>query len=219
MFVYPRSMVIAHHLIWTAYGWWLPNDPRGSTSHCIRQDIIASLGEIHHGRRPVQPAGWEIRAFYNKAPSVLKHALLTISPDEREIIAASFAETIASRKYTCYSCAIMGDHVHMLIRKHRDPAELMIANLQTSSRDALRRHGSRPSDHPVWGGPGWKVFQDHPDDIRRTIPYIEDNPVKMQMPRQQWAFIKDYDGWPLHEGHPPNSPYAKRQRGEPFKKK
>jgi REP element-mobilizing transposase RayT len=219
MFVYHRSVVIAHHLIWTAYGWWLPNDPRGSTSHRIRQNIVTSLGEIHHGRKTVQPAGWEIRAFYNKAPSVLKHALLTISPDEREIIAASFAETIAARKYTCYACAIMGDHVHMLIRKHRDTAEQMIANLQESSRDALRRHGSRPSDHPVWGGPGWKVFQDHPDDIRRTIPYIEDNPVKMRMPRQQWAFIKDYDGWPLHEGHNPNSPYAKRQRGEPFKKK
>jgi len=26
-------MIIAHHLIWTAYGFWLPNDPRGSSSH------------------------------------------------------------------------------------------------------------------------------------------------------------------------------------------
>ena len=66
--VYYRSMVIAHHLIWTAYGWWLPNDPRGSTSHRIRQNIVTSLGEIHHGRKGVQPAGWEIREFYNQAP-------------------------------------------------------------------------------------------------------------------------------------------------------
>ena len=36
--VYHRSMVIGYHLIWTAYGWWLPNDPRGSTSHRIRQN-------------------------------------------------------------------------------------------------------------------------------------------------------------------------------------
>ena len=133
MFFYHRAMVIAHHLIWTAYGWWLPNDPRGSTSHHIRQNIVASLGDIHHGRRTVQPAGWEIRAFYNKAPSVLKHALLTISPDEREIIAASFAETVAARKYTCYATAIMGDHLHVLIRKHRDTAERMIANLRTTA--------------------------------------------------------------------------------------
>ena len=49
-----------------------------------RQNIVTTLGELHHGRRDVQPAGWEIREFYNNAPSVLKHALLTISPDERE---------------------------------------------------------------------------------------------------------------------------------------
>ena len=79
----------------------------------------------------------------------------------------------------------MPDHVHMLIRKHRDTAEQMIANLQQTSRNALRRHGSYPPDHPVWGGPGWNVFQDNPDDIRRTIHYIEQNeqnPAKMKMP-------------------------------------
>jgi len=211
-------MVIAHHLIWTAYGCWLPNDPRGSTSHNIRQNIIASLGQLHHGRREIQPAGWEIRTFYNKAPSVLKHALLTFSPDEFEIIAASLAQTAKNRKYTCYACAIMPDHVHMLIRKHRDTAEQMIANLQKDSRCALRRHGSRPPDHPVWGGPGWNVFQDNPSDIRRTISYIERNPSKMRMPQQHWPFVQAYNGWPLHEGHSPNSPYARRQHGQPFKK-
>ncbi len=28
----PRPSVIAHHLIWTLYGHWLPNDLRGSGS-------------------------------------------------------------------------------------------------------------------------------------------------------------------------------------------
>ena len=48
-------MVIAYHLIWTAYGWWLPNDPRGSMSELIASDIIAELGELHYGRKRVQP--------------------------------------------------------------------------------------------------------------------------------------------------------------------
>ena len=30
-----NPLVIAYHLIWTAYGWWLPNDPRGSGSVTI----------------------------------------------------------------------------------------------------------------------------------------------------------------------------------------
>ena len=39
-------MVIAHVLFWTAYGWWLPNDPRGSTSHRRRQSIVTALNDI-----------------------------------------------------------------------------------------------------------------------------------------------------------------------------
>ena len=56
-------MVAGFHLIWTAYGWWLPNDPRGSSSHEIRVEKIAELGELHHGRKPVQPPGREIKQF------------------------------------------------------------------------------------------------------------------------------------------------------------
>lgn len=36
-----KPLVLAHHVMWTAYGWWLPNDPRASTSHTIRNDLIA----------------------------------------------------------------------------------------------------------------------------------------------------------------------------------
>src|SRR5436309_3208529 len=54
------AMVIGHHLIWTAYGWWLPNDPRGSSSHEIRVERVADLGELHQGRKRVQPPSAEI---------------------------------------------------------------------------------------------------------------------------------------------------------------
>ncbi|CAN5336531.1 hypothetical protein BH09PLA1_BH09PLA1_13850 [soil metagenome] len=46
-------MVIAYHLIWTAYGWRLPNDPRGSMSSFIASDLIAQLGQLHYGRNRV----------------------------------------------------------------------------------------------------------------------------------------------------------------------
>ena len=60
-------MVIAHHLIWTAYGWWLPNDPRGSSSHEIRVERIAEMGELHHGRKKAQPSSAELRRFFGDA--------------------------------------------------------------------------------------------------------------------------------------------------------
>jgi len=118
-------MVAGFHLIWTAYGWWLPNDPRGSSSHEIRVERIADLGELHHGRKPVQPPGQEIREFYEQASNVLKH----------------------------------------------------------------------PLSHPVWGGPGWKVFLDTRADMVRISNYIRQNPSKAGRPAQHWGFVKEYDGW------------------------
>lgn len=93
----------------------------------------------------------------------------------------------------------MPDHVHVLIRKHRDSAETMIANLQRQSHLAAREARIRDLEHPVWGGPGWKVFLDSPDDIRRTIGYIKKNPIKIGLPEQRWDFVEQYDGWPFHK--------------------
>lgn len=204
-----NPIVIAYHLIWTAYGWWLPNDPRGSMSKLIRSDIISDLGELHYGRRRVQPAGHIIREFYAEAESSLKHSLLTFDGQATAAIGNAFAETIGQSNYTCYACAIMPDHIHMVIRKHRHSAEEMIENLQESSRLRLQALGLRSIDHPVRGGPGWKVFLDHPTEVRRTNRYVEENPVKIHQPIQCWPFVKEYDDWPLHPDHSPNSPYAK----------
>jgi REP element-mobilizing transposase RayT len=208
-----QPLVIAYHLIWTAYGWWLPNDPRGSGSTAIRSDIIAELGQLHYGRKRVQPAGREVARFYEQAAVVLRHPLLTFDESARAEIAAAFAGVIEAERYTCYACAVMPDHVHLLIRKHRHLAEDMIAVLKKTSRAALRAHRPRPPDHPIWTeGGGWKAFLDHPDEVRRTVSYIRRNPLPIGLPEQRWSFVKEYDGWPLHPGHSPNSPYAQRLR-------
>ena len=188
-------MVVGHHLIWTAYGWWLPNDPRGSNSHEIRVERIADLGDLHHGRKAVQPSSAVLREFYARAEAVLKHELLTFSDPAIEILGTSFARTVREAGYTCYACAIMPDHVHALIRRHRDKAERMIERLQADSAPALIAAGHRPPGHPVWGGPGWKVFLNTRADIERVVRYIQLNPIKACRPAQSWPFVTPYDGW------------------------
>ncbi len=208
-----NPLVIAHHLVWTAYGWWLPNDPRGSGSRTIRNDVLSELGGLHFGRKEIQPCGRVVREFYEKAAEHLKHALLTFDEVDRMLIAEAFADVMERERYTCYVCAIMPDHVHVLIRKHKDMAEQMAENLMEASRTHLIQAGRRVITHPTWiAGHGWKVFLDHPDEVRRTIRYVQENPLKIGLPAQVWPFVKVYDGWPLHPGHSPNSPYAKRLR-------
>jgi len=203
-----KPIVIGYHLMWTLYGWWLPNDPRGSTSNALRNDLLADLGALHHGRKSIQPSGRDIRAFYEQAAAVLKHELLSFTPEQLPLVAQAIGEVVVAHNYTCYACAIMPDHVHILIRKHRHLAEEMIQNFQSLSRKRLSSMGVRGPDHPTWTQGGWKVFLDHPDDIRRTIRYIENNPIKSRWPVQRCGFVREYDNWPLHEGHSPHSPYA-----------
>jgi REP element-mobilizing transposase RayT len=208
-----QPLVIAYHLIWTAYGWWLPNDLRGSTSRVICSDIIAELGALHYGRKRVQPSGSLIHDFYEAAKAKLKYPLMTFGSDETLVIADAFSRVIQRMIYTCYACAIMPEHIHLVIRKHKHSAEEMIANFQRESHLLLRERDTIDLEHPVWGGHGWKVFLDEPSDIWRTNEYVRENPVKIGLPIQEYSFVMPYDNWPLHEGHNPNSPYAKRLRG------
>ena len=89
-------MVIGHHLIWTAYGCWLPNDPRGSSSHELRVDDLAPLGELHEGRKKVQPPSKEIRDFYRKADDVLAHNRYLLSDEEVCLVGATSAKRFGS---------------------------------------------------------------------------------------------------------------------------
>ena len=208
-----RPLVIAYHLIWTGYGHWLPNDPRGSGSKAVLSERIAELGELHFGRKRVQPPSQVVREFYRQAGPILYYSRLTFVQSDIDVIGAAFAELIAERKYTCYACAIMPDHVHLLIRKHRDLAEDMIEHLQDHSRMRYRAVGKCDSGHPIWTDGGWRRFLSTPDEVRGVIHYIERNPLEIGWPVQRWSFVKEYDGWPLHPGHNPNSPWARKLRG------
>lgn len=95
----------------------------------------------------------------------------------------------------------MPDHVHLVVRKHKDQAEDIIEELRVLSRKRLEQKCPRFINHPVWtGGGGWKVFLDHPDDVERTIRYVERNPSQARLRAQDWSFVKPYDRWPLHRG-------------------
>lgn len=72
--------------------------------------------------------------------------------------------------------------MHLCIRKHRDLAEEMIEKVQMLSRKRLVEAGLRAADHPTWTDGGWKVFLNHPEEVWRTVRYIEDNPIKMLAP-------------------------------------
>ncbi|MCI0335484.1 MAG: transposase [Planctomycetes bacterium] len=191
--------VIAYHLIWTNYGTWLGNDPRGSGSQTVYTPVLAELGEVHFGRKKLQPVRSKVREFYKSAEPRLKFDVIRFDEQKRSQIANSFGEIVRKHQYTCYACAIMSDHVHLVIRKHRDQAENMIDYFQQESRLWLIKENAVPDWHPVWTQGGWKVFLDTPAEVWSRIRYVENNPLKEGLPKQYWPFVVPYDDWPFRE--------------------
>jgi hypothetical protein len=86
--------VIAYHLICTNYGTWLPNDPRGSGSKVAYTSVIAELGDVHLGRKKLQPARSKVHEFYKSAEPLLRFPVIRFDAEQRSVIAEGFGDTI-----------------------------------------------------------------------------------------------------------------------------
>ncbi len=192
-------MIIATHIILTAYGHWLPNDPRGSLSTELRALDLASLGNVHFGRRASQPTREQLRAFYRIAERQLAHDILWFDTPYRTAISDAIGSVVRHEKLTCYACAILRNHVHVLVRRHRLKPDQIEHRLKTTSREAARLIPRTPDVHPVWSKDSCTIFKDSVQAMRACVTYIEGNPAKHRLPAQRWPFVTPYDDWPFHK--------------------
>lgn len=186
-------MVLAYHLVWTANGWWLPNDPRGSGSATIRVAKLAELGDIHFGRKAVQPASSELRAHFQQASALLKYPPRTFTDEEVQIIAESFGQVVRDNKYACHACAIMPEHVHLLMGRRLADAETMVELFKQESRTALIDAGRFPPTHAVWTVGQRIIYKSSSSAVVQCIKYVENNPDEIGRRRQVWDFVTGYD--------------------------
>ena len=195
----PGKSVLAHHLIWTLYGHWLANDPRGSGSEGLIDDKFAPLGPVHRGRKPEhqQPNRTELRQFHREAEPILTHEVFWIHEAERRAIAESVAEGVERHRYTVWACAILANHMHMVIRRHRDDGKTIWLRIAERVRTDLRGFNSIAVDHPIWAARPYGVFLYSQPDIQRCVRYVAENPGKEGLPSQHFPFVQAYDGWPF----------------------
>jgi REP element-mobilizing transposase RayT len=196
-----RPAIIAHHLIWTLYGHWLPNDLRGSGSQELRHPKFAALGEIYHGRKPaqLQPTRKELREFHRQAAPLLEYPRFWIDDAKRQAIDEAIAKVVISCGYTVWACAVLSNHVHMVIRRHRDDAVVIWNSIAQSMRIALGGFVDVGPDHPVLAARPYKVFLRSPNEVRGRVAYVEGNPMKEGLPPQHFDFVESYNDWPYHK--------------------
>ena len=201
---YNPNVVLASHIIFTAYGFWLPNDPRGSWSDFVRNWEIYWFGgptKPNEQRPPPLDEQDDILRLVQK--TALRYPPAEFDGVQARAVARGVARAVEESKYEVYAFTSMQSHAHAVVGRHDNPAERIISHLKARGTQQLIAEGIHPlakyqkPDGEIprcWARRGWKVFLDSVDDIERAISYVEDNPVKEGKRRQNWTFVKPYEG-------------------------
>jgi REP element-mobilizing transposase RayT len=197
-------MVIAHHVIFTAYGFWLPNDPRGSWSDFVRRWELLLHGDATKtsDRRSLAGDAHDYQARI-AAKADLTYEPVVFTGQQALCISRGFAKAAQESQYIILACSIMPEHVHMVVARHKNPAERIIGHLKARGTQSLVEAGLHPFYQyrdrdgrfpSAWTHRGWKVFLDSNADIERAIQYVEENPIKAGLRPQTWKFVTPWTG-------------------------
>jgi len=191
-------MVRAYHLIFCAYGFWLPNDPRGSWSEFVRKWELFRFGEATkvNTRQSLANAPHDHR-LRKAAKTALRYPPVSFDGRQALAIARGFAEAQQRTDLHFYACSILPEHVHVVVSREKTSAEALIERLKSFGTKSLNHERLHPLATPSnrrsrpspWSGGGWKVFLDTDAQILKAVDYVERNPGKEGRPPQRWPFV------------------------------
>jgi len=196
-------MVLGYHVIFCAYGFWLPNDPRGSWSDYIRAWEVLQYGgaSTTDTRRSVAGRRHD-RTQREDAKRALKYPPVTFTGVQARAVGRGFAEANEKGGYVMFACSIMPQHVHVVVGRHEQKIEQVVTHLKGRATQHLRREGLHPFAPFVkgneavpccWAQGSWPVYLNSADDIDRAVRYVEANPMKEGLPPQRWPYVTAWD--------------------------
>jgi REP element-mobilizing transposase RayT len=197
-------MVHASHVIFGAYGFWLPNDPRGSWSDFVRSWELFRYGPATKTdtRRSVAANRHDTSARLS-AKQALKYPPVKFNGSQAKAIGEGFSDFVQKSGVSILACAILPDHLHLVIARHRYQVEQVVNLLKGAAASELVKQGIHPFLHlkhddaalpKCFAQKSWKVFLDCNADIRRAIAYADNNPEKEGLRRQRWSFVSEFRG-------------------------
>lgn len=176
-------MIIAYHAIFTTYGTWLPNDPRGSYSKEIYNSQLEALAGIKYGRQNPQPPQNLLAKFWTVTTPLINHPLFFIDDNSRQVIAGAFGTVVRRLGIEILACAIMNDHIHILVLRSRYKIEYVVNQLKGAATKDLK------VQRTPWSRGCWKVFIEDAEALVAAARYIQANPINAGIPAQPWDFI------------------------------
>ncbi|MEI7836420.1 MAG: transposase [Planctomycetota bacterium] len=196
-------MILAFHSIFSTYGFWLPNDPRGSWSEFIRRWELLRFGPptTTDVRRSVAWAEHDVSARL-AAKKALRHPPVAFTGRQALAVGQGFAQACQEAAFVIHACSILPEHVHLVVARHERRIEQVVAHLKSRATKHLTAEGLHPFDEEPqedgtlatpWGRNGWNVYLNTPTEIRRAIRYVRENPGKEGKPEQRWSFEREYE--------------------------
>jgi REP element-mobilizing transposase RayT len=139
-------MVRAYHCTFTTYGFWLSNDSRGSWSDFARSFDLYLTGAATKtvetrslAKRPLD------KAQRAEARGTLKYPLVRFDKKQIDCVARGFTRAVEESQYVIHACAILWDHVHMVVARYEGRTiEKIIGHLKTRATQQLTAEGLNP---------------------------------------------------------------------------
>jgi len=190
--------LLAFHAIISAYGFWLPNDPRGSWSTYVGSRTLHRFGGsatkiITRQSVASQPHNSKLR---QASKSQLKHPVVKFTGEQARFIVNGFQQVSDEAKYTFLALSVLPTHIHAVIGNHQRKPAQVIGHLKRGATDQLINGKLHPClidgwiTHSCWARQAWAVYIDTEAHLQRAIQYVLDNPLKDGMRRQRWKIVK-----------------------------
>ncbi|HEY7153829.1 MAG TPA: transposase, partial [Gemmataceae bacterium] len=166
-------------LTWTTYGTWLPGDARGFVS-----DVRDGPGpEVRHNI-PGTPYDADDDRVRQRALGLLVGQPVWLTAEQARIVAEQFLETARFRRWLLLACAVMANHVHLVVgvAGDPDPAKLL-HDFKSYATRALKAAG-----HVSVGGRWWTESGSRrklPDEcaVHAAVEYVR----RQQAPLVVWT--------------------------------
>lgn len=197
-------MVIAYHVIYSMYGFWLPNDPRGSWS-----DFVGSWDLYRYGGPATKVDDY--RSYAHDPHDVkkrlemkqhLKYPPVVLNEEQVQSVAKGFANIGEKSGYKIYACAILKEHGHLVLGRHHYKVEQMVRRLKQGAGRQLEIDGLHPFSDLVarrgalptpFGAGCWHCFIDNDEYLHSAFRYAKNNLLKEGKPPQEWSFVVPWE--------------------------
>jgi REP element-mobilizing transposase RayT len=195
-------MVIAYHAIWSAYGFWLPNDPRGSWSTEVWAPHLRRFGPATKTTARHSLAGKPSDpALRREMRDELKYPAVRFTQNQIASISRGFAEAAERFRIELHACAVLWDHVHIIAARHRESIEFLARVLKSAATQRLTHENLHPLSKfadatgrtpTPWADGGWERYLNTDTEIEDTMQYVNSNPTKHNLPPQHWPFTTPF---------------------------